>query len=73
MTREQQAARAQRLQEALGEDYTVKFDDCESCMTRFLYKGVFYKEIENSEIENPSLNVTDYKAPMQMVIALRYQ
>ena len=73
MTREQQAARAQKLQQALGEDYTVRFDDCESCMTRFLYKGVHYKEIENSELENPFLNVIDYVAPMQMVMALRYQ
>ena len=71
MTREQEAARAFRLGQALGENYRVVYDAGESCLTRFYYKGVLYKEVHNSEMANPRLCVNDYAAPLQMVIMMR--
>ena len=37
-SRSQQAKVAAALQEYLGEDYAVNFDDCESTLTRVIYK-----------------------------------
>lgn len=71
MTREQEAARAFKLMQALGENYNVKYDDCESCLTRVYYKGVLIKEVHNSEMANPRLCVNDYAAPLQMVMMMR--
>lgn len=65
MNREQQAAKAQRLQMALGDGYQVRYDDCESGLTRFLYSGTCYLEAPN-EVFSSQINVIDYVAPMEL-------
>lgn len=66
MTMYEAAARADKLQACLGEGYTVHYDYCESCKTAFLYKGILYKEVPDTEIENPNLNVSDYRVPYML-------
>ena len=43
---------AQFLQEVLGRDYEVRFDDCDSGFTRVYYKplNIMTAEVPNSEI-----------------------
>ncbi len=72
MTRAQESARAMKLQELLGEGYEVRYDDCESCKTRFFFMGTYYKEIDNSEISKPGLSISEYAAPMQLKMAKLY-
>lgn len=68
MTREQESTRAYRLQEALGEGYTVAYDCCESCFTNFYFHGELYKKVLNTEFSKPSINVNDYTAPQEMLM-----
>lgn len=71
MTREQQAAKAQRLQTALGEGYMVRYDDCESGLTRFFFVGTWYLDVPNDVFNGP-INVNDYAAPMELKIRSLY-
>ena len=50
--RSQEIAVANWLQTVLGEDYTVKYDDCESCMTRVYFNPLhkLVAEVPNSEM-----------------------
>ena len=59
------------LRRALGNDYEIRYDDCESCLTRFFYKGVFYKEVPNTEMV-PSIDVYDCAAPQELKMQLRF-
>lgn len=64
-TRAQQSEWATRLQTALNGgsyngDYSVRFDDGESGMTRLYYRGEQYMAVPNEEMTG-SVNVPDYK------------
>jgi len=56
---------ARRMQEALGEGYVVRYDDCESGMTRFYYNGYMYKQIRDGEM---TMNICEYRAPIEVLM-----
>ena len=51
------------LQDVLGNDYTVRYDDCESCLTRVYFKplGKVVAEVPNSEL-HAGISACDYMA-----------
>lgn len=51
------------LQEVLGSDYIVRYDDCESGLTRVIYKPLnrLVKEVANAEMKS-GISVGDYEA-----------
>lgn len=61
--REKQAQIAYELQKMLGEDYTVRFDDCDSGLTRVYYKPLhkLIKEVPNESMTK-GLSLSDYTA-----------
>lgn len=64
MNRAEQIEIANKLQSILGNKYTVKYDDCESCMTRVFYTAkngqqIFVKEVPNAEMRS-GISVTDF-------------
>ncbi|MBR3385219.1 MAG: hypothetical protein IKG69_08500 [Atopobiaceae bacterium] len=68
-TRAQQSEWATRLQTALNGgsysgDYSVRFDEGESGMTRLYYRGEQYMAVPNEEMTG-SVNVPDYKVRRQ--------
>lgn len=65
-TRAQQSEWAARLQTALNGgsyngDYSVRFDEGESGLTRLYFMGDLYREVPNEQMTG-SVNVPDYKA-----------
>lgn len=53
------------LQKILGDKYVVKFDDCESCLTRVFYKAkngqmIFVKEVPNEEMKS-GISITSFE------------
>ncbi|MGX8696909.1 MAG: hypothetical protein ACSW8D_11020 [Prevotella sp.] len=71
MTRAQQAEIATKLQNILGSDYEVRFDDLDSGLTRCFYKGRLYKQVENDKMWG-GLNVSEFSAPTSLKIEMRY-
>ena len=51
------------LQDVLGENYVVRYDDCESCMTRIVFKPLnkIVREVPNSEMKS-GISVQDFEA-----------
>lgn len=47
---------ATRLQEVLGSKYIVRFDDCESCLTRVYYKAKNGEMIKTAEVPNTEMH-----------------
>lgn len=70
MTRAHQAQVATKLQSILGSDYEVRFDELDSGLTRFYYKGRLYKQVENDEI-CAGLNVCEFSAPTSLKLEMR--
>ena len=66
--RSEQAMWASKLQKALGSDYEVHFDELGSGMTEIQYKHSIFKTVPNEEMRS-DLNVADYKAPFDLVLA----
>lgn len=67
MTREEQEQMrvANDLQKFLGDKYEVRFDDCESCLTRVFYKAkngqmIFVKEVPNEEMKR-GISITEFE------------
>lgn len=67
MTREEQEQMriSNDLQKILGDKYVVKFDDCESCLTRVFYKAkngqmIFVKEVPNEEMKS-GISITSFE------------
>lgn len=67
-SRDEQAKWASKLQNSLGKDYEVHFDALDSGMTEIQYKHSIFKKVPNEEMCG-SMNVYDYKAPFELVIA----
>lgn len=61
--RSQEIAVANWLQTALGDDYIVRYDDCESCLTRVIYKPLnkIVAEVPNSEMHK-GISAQDFEA-----------
>ena len=55
-----------RLQEALGDDYEVRYDDLESGLTRVVYKPLnkIVKEVPNAEMKK-SISVQDFEVSQE--------
>lgn len=51
------------LQDVLGENYAVRYDDCESCITRVVFKPLnkVVAEVPNSEMHT-GISVQDFEA-----------
>ena len=51
------------IQEVLGEDYEVRYDDCESCLTRIYYTPLqkMIAEVPNSEMKS-GIDATKFEA-----------
>lgn len=51
------------LQDMLGNDYSVKYDDCESCLTRVYFKPLnkLIAEVPNNEMK-PGISVQSFEA-----------
>ena len=67
MTKEEQEQMriSNDLQKILGDKYVVKFDDCESCLTRVFYKAkngqmIFVKEVPNEEMKS-GISITSFE------------
>lgn len=67
MTREEQEQMriSNDLQKILGDKYVVKFDDCESCLTRVFYRAkdgqmIFVKEVPNEEMKS-GISITSFE------------
>lgn len=65
---------AKKLQKILGDKYEVRFDDCESGLTRIFYKAkngqmIFIKEVPNGEMKS-DLSVTDFALPREKIMML---
>ena len=65
---------SQKLQDALGEEYEVRYDLLESGMTYFYYnldkgRSVLYKVALNTDMV-PNLNVVDYVIPSELRVAI---
>ena len=63
--RAEQIKVANDLQKILGNKYKVRYDDCESCLTRVLYTAkngetLLVKEVPNTEMKS-GLSVTDFE------------
>lgn len=54
---------AKWLQDMLGNDYSVKYDDCESCLTRVYFKPLnkLIAEVPNNEMK-PGISVQNFEA-----------
>ncbi len=65
--RAMEAERAYKLQEALGADYEIDYDSCESGLIRCYYKRILYKTVENSAMSAKTISVTDYAAPAPLL------
>lgn len=71
MARRQQAEIASKLQNILGSDYEIRFDDLDSGLTRCFYKGRLYKQVEDSEMRE-GLNVYEFTAPTSLKLEMQY-
>ena len=67
MTKEEQKQMiiANELQDILGDKYVVRFDDCESCLTRVFYRAkdgpmIFVKEVPNEEMKS-GISITSFE------------
>lgn len=61
--RSQEIAVANWLQTVLGDDYTVRYDDCESGLTRVIYRplNTVTAEVPNSEMHT-GISAQDFEA-----------
>lgn len=59
--RRKQFAYAMKLQQFLGDEYDVHYDQCESGYTSVYYKNRLVKRVLNDQM-NGELNVYDFKA-----------
>lgn len=57
--RAREVAYTLKLQGFLGKNYEIRYDDCDSGLTRCYYKGELYKSVEDGAIDG-STNVGDY-------------
>lgn len=62
-TERKQASIAIELQQILGEDYSVRYDDCESGLTRVYFKPLnkLIREVKNDEMVS-GLSITSFTA-----------
>lgn len=74
MQRSEQLKVANDLQRILGDKYVVRFDDCESCLTRVFYKTkngemILTKEVQNAEMHS-GISITDFSLSNEQTMYL---